>query len=166
MSGKIALFAGSFDPVTKGHVELIERASRLVDTLYVGIFYNLDKQGMFSIDERKRMLEGAVAHLPNVQLVTSQQELAVTVAQRLGASCLIRGLRGSQDLAYEATLQAYNQDLDPDLETIFLLSSPNYQHLSSSGVRELLAFKQDVSPYVPASVIKELERKYETFKTI
>ena len=103
MSDRSGLFTGSFDPITIGHVQLIERASRLFDRVYVGIFYNPEKVGLFSIEQRVRMVEGALAHLENVEIVTSTQELAVTVARNLGVVTLIRGLRNAQDLVYEAS---------------------------------------------------------------
>ena len=155
MSDKIGLFTGSFDPMTKGHVDLIERASRLFDKLYVGIFYNREK---FTIEARERMVKEALQHLDNVEVIISQNELAVTVARRLGAKAFVRGLRNSQDLDYEANMNFFNQELAEELETIFLLSKPDYQHISSSRIRELIAFQQDIAAYVPQSVIKELER--------
>lgn len=144
--------------MTKGHVDLIERASRLFDKLYVGIFYNREKFGFFTIEARERMVKEALQHLDNVEVITSQNELAVTVARRLGAKVFVRGLRNSQDLDYEANMNFFNQELAGEMETIFLLSKPSYQHISSSRIRELIAFQQDIVAYVPQSVIKELER--------
>ena len=159
MSDKIGLFTGSFDPITKGHVDLIERASRLFDKLYVGIFYNREKSGFFIIEARERIVKEALQHLDNVEVITSQNELGVIVARRLGAKAFVRGLRNSQDLDYEADMTFFNRELAGELETIFLLSKPAYQHISSSRIRELLAFQQDIADYVPQSVIKELERR-------
>ncbi|OFU70754.1 pantetheine-phosphate adenylyltransferase [Streptococcus sp. HMSC10A01] len=159
MSDKIGLFTGSFDPITKGHVDLIERASRLFDKLYVGIFYNREKSGFFRIEARERMVKEALEHLDNVEVITSQNELAVTVARRLRAKVFVRGLRNSQDLDYEADMNFFNRELAGELETIFLLSKPAYRHISSSRIRELIAFQQDIAAYVPQSVIKELERR-------
>ncbi|WP_061597645.1 pantetheine-phosphate adenylyltransferase [Streptococcus gordonii] len=159
MSDKIGLFTGSFDPITKGHVDLIERASRLFDKLYVGVFYNREKSGFFRIEARERMVKEALQHLDNVEVITSQNELAVTVARRLGAQVFVRGLRNSQDLDYEADMTFFNSELAGELETIFLLSKPAYRHISSSRIRELIAFQQDIADYVPQSVIKELERR-------
>ena len=158
MSDKIGLFTGSFDPITKGHVDLIERASKLLNKLYVGIFYNREKSGFFRIEARERMVKEALEHLDNVEVITSQNELAVTVARRLRAKVFVRGLRNSQDLDYEADMTFFNRELAGELETIFLLSKPAYQHISSSRIRELFAFQQDIADYVPQSVIKELER--------
>ena len=156
MSDKIGLFTGSFDPITKGHVDLIERASKLFNKLYVGIFYNREKSGFFTIEARERIVK---EHLDNVEVITSQNELAVTVARRLRAKVFVRGLRNSQDLDYEADMTFFNRELAGELETIFLLSKPAYQHISSSRIRELFAFQQDIADYVPQSVIKELERR-------
>ena len=159
MSDKIGLFTGSFDPITKGHVDLIERASRLFDKLYVGIFYNREKSGFFIIEARERIVKEALQHLDNVEVITSQNELAVIVARRLGAKAFVRGLRNSQDLDYEADMTFFNREFAGELETIFLLSKPAYRHISSSRIRELIAFQQDIAAYVPQSVIKELERR-------
>ena len=161
MSDKIGLLTGSFDPITNGHVDLIERASRLFDRLYVGIFYNPHKEGFFSIHAKKRMVLATLAHLENVEVITSHDELAVDVAKRLGVTALVRGLRNGQDLDYEASLHFFNKEMAPDLETIFLLSKPAYRYISSSAMRELITFQQDLSAYVPASVIEELEKKDE-----
>lgn len=161
MSDRIGLFTGSFDPITKGHIDLIERASRLFDRLYVGIFYNQAKTGFFTVQARQQMAEQALAHLDNVAVLTSQNELAVHVAQQRGVTTLVRGLRNGQDLDYEANMNFYNQALAPGLETIFLLAKPELQYVSSSRVRELMAFKQDVSAYVPQSVVEEIERKQD-----
>ena len=160
MSDKIGLFAGSFDPITKGHIDLIERASKLFDCLYVGIFYNLEKTSFFSIEAKEKMVTAALAHLENVKIVTSHDELAVEVARKLGVTTFVRGLRNSQDLDYEGNLNFFNHELAPELDTIFLISTPAYQHLSSSRIRELIAFEQDVSKYVPESVVKELKKQH------
>lgn len=159
MSDKIGLFTGSFDPITKGHLDVIERASRLFDQLYVGIFYNQNKQGAFSIEDRLKMVQAAVQHLPSVSVITSSNELAVEVARRHGVTSLVRGLRNSQDLDYEAGMDFFNHQLAEELETIYLLSPPHLQYVSSSRMRELLAFSQDITPYVPASVLDYLEKK-------
>ncbi len=160
MSDKIGLFAGSFDPITKGHIDLIKRASKLFDCLYVGIFYNLEKKSFFSIEAKEKMIAAALAHLENVKIVTSHDELAVEVARKLGVTTFVRGLRNSQDLDYEGNLNFFNHELAPEIETIFLISKPANQHLSSSRIRELISFEQDISKYVPESVIKELKKQY------
>ena len=157
MSDKIGLFTGSFDPMTLGHLDLIERASRLFDRLYVGIFFNHEKKGYFTIEQREAMVTEAVAHLPNVSIITSEAELAVEVARRYEVTSLVRGLRNSQDFLYESNMDYFNHQLAPELETIYLCAQPQYQALSSTRIRELLTFQQDVSAYVPESVIKEMK---------
>ena len=164
MSNKIGLFAGSFDPITKGHVDLIERASKLFDSLYVGIFYNLEKKSFFSIEAKEKMVIDALSHLENVNVVTSHDELAVEVARKLGVTTFVRGLRNGQDLEYERNLNFFNYELAPELDTIFLMSKPNYQHISSSRIRELIAFEQDISKYVPEIDVKELKKQDEKNK--
>ena len=164
MSNKIGLFAGSFDPITKGHVDLIERASKLFDSLYVGVFYNLEKKSFFSIEAKEKMVIDALSHLENVNIVTSHDELAVEVARKLGVTTFVRGLRNGQDLEDERNLNFFNYELAPELDTIFLMSKPNYQHISSSRIRELIAFEQDISKYVPEIVVKELKKQDEKNK--
>ena len=122
MSDKIGLFTGSFDPITNGHLELIERASKLFDKLYVGIFYNPHKTGFLSIESRKKTVEKAVAHLNNIEVLASHDELVVDVARRLGVHVLVRGLRNAGDLQYEASFDYYNHQLAGEIETVYLYS--------------------------------------------
>ena len=157
MSDKIGLFTGSFDPMTNGHMDLIERASKLFDKLYVGIFYNPHKMGFLPIESRKKTVEKAVGHLKNVEVMASHDELVVDVARKLGVQVLVRGLRNATDLQYEASFDYYNHQLASELETIYLHSRLEHIHISSSAVRELLKFGQDISGYVPNTVLEELE---------
>ena len=157
MSDKIGLFTGSFDPMTNGHLDLIERASKLFDKLYVGIFYNPHKMGFLPIESRKKTVEKAVGHLKNVEVIASHDELVVDVARKLGVQVLVRGLRNATDLQYEASFDYYNHQLASELETIYLHSRLEHIHISSSAVRELLKFGQDISGYVPNTVLEELE---------
>ena len=157
MSDKVGLFTGSFDPMTNGHLDLIERASKLFDKLYVGIFYNPHKMGFLPIESRKKTVEKAVGHLKNVEVMASHDELVVDVARKLGVQVLVRGLRNATDLQYEASFDYYNHQLASELETIYLHSRLEHIHISSSAVRELLKFDQDISGYVPNTVLEELE---------
>ena len=159
MSDKIGLFTGSFDPMTNGHLDLIERASKLFDKLYVGIFYNPHKMGFLPIESRKKTVEKAVGHLKNVEVMASHDELVVDVARKLGVQVLVRGLRNATDLQYEASFDYYNHQLASELETIYLHSRLEHIHISSSAVRELLKFGQDISGYVPNTVLEELENE-------
>ena len=157
MSDKIGLFTGSFDPMTNGHLDLIERASKLFDKLYVGIFYNPHKMGFLPIESRKKTVEKALGHLKNVEVIASHNELVVDVARKLGVQVLVRGLRNATDLQYEASFDYYNHQLASELETIYLHSRLEHIHISSSAIRELLKFGQDISGYVPNTVLEELE---------
>ena len=159
MSDKIGLFTGSFDPMTNGHMDLIERASKLFDKLYVGIFYNPHKNGFLSIESRLKTVEKAVAHLENVQVIASHDELVVDVARKLGVHVLVRGLRNAADLQYEASFDFYNHQLAGEIETVYLHSRPEHVYISSSAVRELLKFEQDISKYVPNVVLEELKNE-------
>ena len=159
MSDKIGLFTGSFDPITKGHLDLIERASELFDQLYVGIFYNPHKNGFLPIESRLETVEKAVGHLKNVQVIASHDELVVDVARSIGAEVLVRGLRNATDLQYEASFDFYNHQLAGEMETVYLHSRPEHIYISSSAVRELLKFGQDISEYVPNAVLEELKHE-------
>ena len=159
MSDKIGLFTGSFDPMTNGHMDLIERASKLFDKLYVGIFYNSHKNGFLPIESRLESVEKAVGHLKNVQVIASHDELVVDVARKLGVHVLVRGLRNATDLQYEASFDFYNHQLAGEIETVYLHSRPEHVYISSSAVRELLKFEQDISKYVPNVVLEELKNE-------
>ncbi len=159
MSDKIGLFTGSFDPITIGHLDLIERASELFDKLYVGIFYNPHKNRFLPIESRLETVEKAVGHLKNVQVIASHDELVVDVARKLGVHVLVRGLRNAADLQYEASFDFYNHQLAGEIETVYLHSRPEHVYISSSAVRELLKFGQDISKYVPNVVLEELKNE-------
>lgn len=166
MSDKIGLFTGSFDPVTNGHMDIIRRASRLFTTFYVGIFYNKDKQGLFSIEKRKSMLEEAVSDLPNVKVIVAKRSLVVDIARQLGVTHLVRGFRGTSDIEHEMRLEFYNKELAPDIETLYFSAPLSLTFVSSSHVRELIHFKADISQYVPASVVKEVGKIGDDYQQI
>ena len=112
---KIAMFTGSFDPITNGHMDIIARASKLFDELYIGLFYNKNKQGFWDVETRKRILEEVVADLPNVKVITAHDSLAVDVARDLGVTYLVRGLRNATDFDYEANMDYFNKGLAPEV---------------------------------------------------
>ena len=156
---KIAMFTGSFDPITNGHMDIIARASKLFDEIYIGLFYNKNKQGFWDIETRKCILEEVVADLPNVKVITAHDSLAVDVARDLGVTYLVRGLRNATDFDYEANMDYFNKGLAPELETVDLIASHEVTPVSSSRVRELIYFEGDISSYVPQAVVKEVEAK-------
>ena len=156
---KIAMFTGSFDPITNGHMDIIARASKLFDELYIGLFYNKNKQGFWDVETRKRILEEVVVDLPNVKVITAHDSLAVDVARDLGVTYLVRGLRNATDFDYEANMDYFNKGLAPEIETVYLSASHGVTPVSSSRVRELIYFEGDISSYVPQAVVKEVEAK-------
>lgn len=162
MSDRIGLFTGSFDPITLGHLDLIERASSLFDHLYVGLFYNPHKVGLLDVPTRQRILEELFADHDKVSVLVSTDELVVDVARSVGVTHLVRGLRNGQDLEYEASLDFYNRALAPELETLYLLAKPELKFVSSSRMRELLHFRQSIEQYVPQVVLKELASRENT----
>ena len=154
-----AVCSGSFDPVTKGHIDIIERASRMFDEIIVCVFYNPGKvTSLFSPKERVEMLKAATSHLPNVR-VTSCSGLLNEFCEKEQASFIVRGLRAFTD--FEALLL---KKINESLETVFIMTNANYSYISSSGVRELLAFDGDINQLVPAGVA-ELINKYQKRKT-
>ena len=156
---KIAMFTGSFDPITNGHMDIIARASKLFDGLYIGLLYNKNKQGCWDVETRKRILEEVVADLPNVKVITAHDSLAVDVARDLGVTYLVRGLRNATDFDYEANMDYFNKGLSPELDTFYLIARHKVTAFSSSRVRELIYFEGDISSYVPQAVVKEVEAK-------
>ncbi|VTS34660.1 phosphopantetheine adenylyltransferase [Streptococcus pseudoporcinus] len=161
MSDKIGLYSGSFDPVTNGHMDIIERASHLFDRLYVGVFFNPDKKGFFSLETRVRVLEEALAHLDNVFVVSTQDSLAVDLAKELDVTHLVRGLRNPTDFEYESNLEYFNHRLEPSIDTLYFISRNIMSPISSSRVKELVYFKSSIEGLVPQPVIDQLERMNE-----
>ncbi len=152
---RTALYPGSFDPVTNGHMDIIARASRLFDILFVGVYANPKKDVLFSMEDRVRMLTTAVKQWPNVQ-VWSFANLTVECAQELGAQVLVRGLRAVTDFEYEFQLAAMYQQLRPDLEVVCLMTSVKYSFLSASLVKEVAKLGGNVDSFVPGVVAARL----------
>lgn len=155
---KVGIYPGSFDPMTIGHLDIIERAAKLVDKLVVAVLINPNKrQGLLDHESRKVALEGATKHLPNVEVVCFTG-LLIDYAKEINASVVIRGIRSGKDLDMELGMAQINKQLGGGLETIFLMTAPEYACISSSVVRELIAFGGDYSAYVPESVYKQLKK--------
>lgn len=146
-----AAFCGTFDPVTNGHLALIERAAAQFDFLTVVVSPNSSKQCLLSADERRTLLEQSVAHLPNVS-VMQFEGLATEAARKAGASVLVRGLRGAVDAGYEYNMAQMNRRIAPEIETVLLFSDPETALISSSNVRELLRYHLPVDDLVPLPV--------------
>lgn len=148
---RIAICPGSYDPVTLGHLDIIQRAAGLFDTLYAAVLDNSSKQPLFSVDERVEMLREATAHLPNVTC-EAFRGLVVDYAQRRGARVIVRGVRSQADFEYELPMAAMNRQMRPDVETLFMPTAPTFAQVSSSLVKEVARFGGDVEPWVPDGV--------------
>jgi len=153
-----ALYAGSFDPITNGHMDIATRASRIFDKLYIGIFATPNKNLTFSIDERVTLAREALAHLKNVE-VNSYTTLTVQYAKSIGAQVMVRGLRAVGDFEWEFEQAMMNKKLSPHLEMMFFMASQEYQFLSASLIREVASLGGEVSCLVPSCVAEALRRK-------
>ena len=154
----IAIYPGSFDPITNGHLDLIDRGSRMFDRLIVSILRNDAKQALFSVAERTEMLEEVVAVYPNVA-VDSFEGLLVEHATACGASVLLRGIRAISDYEYELQMALMNRRLSPELETVFLLANESFSFISSRLVKEVFGLGGNISGLVPPSVEARLRRR-------
>ena len=154
---KLAVFPGSFDPITIGHADLVERALPLFDKIVVAVGINNQKQTLFSLEQRIDWLKKTFAHHPKVE-VGSVEGLTVRFCQQINAHYLIRGLRQASDFDYEKTISQLNSIIGEDIETVFLISKPEYSHISSTIVREIIKGKGDVSKFVPAVIAGELHQ--------
>ena len=154
-----AVYAGSFDPVTYGHTAIIERAVRLCDKVTVAIGVNPKKTGLFTIDERLDLLQASLGDIPKIE-IASFEGLLIDYCKRLGAGVVIRGLRLLTDFEYEFQLGLANRDLEPDVETVFLLTEAEHVYVSSSLVKEIAQNGGDVSRHVPPQVARALGKKY------
>jgi pantetheine-phosphate adenylyltransferase len=149
---KIAVFPGSFDPITVGHVDLVERALPLFDKIVVAVGINSQKKYLFDLDKRLDWLEAVFAHEDRVE-VGSFEGLTADYAQKIGAGYLLRGLRNASDFDYEKTISQLNNIIGDGLETIFLIAQPGYSHISSTIVREIIKGGGDASPFLPEKVV-------------
>lgn len=156
---RIALFPGSFDPFTMGHLNTVERASLMFDQVIIGVFTNTTKKSLFNADEKETMIRKATAHLANVEVLQQEQKLTVDAARQLGAKFLIRGIRNTQDYEYEKNIALMNRHLATELDTVFLLADERYGHISSSILKEILAFDGDVSDYLPEAVNQAVQNR-------
>jgi len=158
MDSKLAIYPGSFDPVTNGHLDLIERASKLFGRLVVTVARNAEKAPMFTLQERVEMLREVTQPFPNVEVDTFDG-LLVDYARRLGARVLVRGIRAISDYEYELQMALMNRRLEPQLETVFMLPAVEYSYLSSHLVRELAVLGGSLSGLVPPAVEQRLRIK-------
>ena len=154
----IAVYPGTFDPITYGHIDIIERASKIYDKLVIGVLDNFAKTPLFSAKERVNIIKKVIVDFPNVR-VTAFGGLAVDFARENNATVILRGLRLITDFEYELQMAQTNRKLAPEVDTSFLFTSLQYSYVSSTNVREIAKFGGDVSELVPDFVAEELKRK-------
>ena len=155
---KIAVYAGSFDPITNGHLDILKRAASLFDHVIVGVLNNNEKNCLFSPEERVDMINDATHDLENVR-VMHFNGLLVDFCDKVGAKAIIRGLRAISDYEYEVRMFAANYHLNPKVETVFLMSQPKYSFLSSSVVKEIAYYGGNINEMVPPNVAKEVRKR-------
>jgi len=152
---KIALFPGSFDPVTKAHVDIVQRSVGLFDRLYIGIGANSTKNYLLGIEQRQQMLKAVFAEEPKIQIV-AYDGLTVDFCRSIDAAYMIRGIRTVSDFEYEKAIAQMNHALAPDIESIFIVSKPGYSSISSTIVRDVLRHHGDVSQFIPQAALAYL----------
>jgi pantetheine-phosphate adenylyltransferase len=164
MTKRIGLYPGTFDPITLGHVDIIERAAKMVDELIIGVAINRDKGPLFSLDERVRMVTAEMAKISKKSgvaiRVTPFETLLMKFAEEVKANFIIRGLRAVSDFEYEFQMVGMNQRLNDDIETVFLMADVRYQFIASRLVKEIARLGGDISGFVPADVAGALKVKF------
>lgn len=158
-----AIYPGSFDPVTLGHLDIIKRSAKIFDKVIVGVLNNNSKTPLFSVENRVRMLKEVVKDIPNVE-VMSFEGLLVDFAKRVDGQIIVRGLRAVTDFEYELQMSQTNMVLDKDIDTIFFTTSLEYAYLSSSTVKEAAYYGADISRFVPETVIEQVNEKIREIK--
>lgn len=160
---KKAIYPGSFDPLTLGHLDIIERSAKIVDELVVGVLNNSAKNSLFSLEERVSMIKEMTEHLPNVT-VASFDGLLVDYMKEIDATIIIRGLRAVTDFEYELQIAQTNHVENPEVETIFLTTSLQYSYLSSTIVKEFASYGGDITKFVPKRFVDRIYAKYNITK--
>ncbi|MCL2151393.1 MAG: pantetheine-phosphate adenylyltransferase [Oscillospiraceae bacterium] len=157
-----AVYPGSFDPITLGHLNVIKRAAAVFDELLVCVMVNSDKRPLFSSGERVDFIGRTIARFPNVK-VESTEELLIDYMKTRGANVIIKGLRAVSDFDWEFQIALINRKLDPNIETLFMPSSEKYTYLSSSVVKEMARYGADLKTFVPSEIIEEVINKVQKF---
>lgn len=162
---RTGIYPGSFDPVTFGHIDIIKRASRLVDKLVIGVLINSAKNPTFTIKERINFLKEVTKDIPNVEII-SHQGLLVDLATEIKADIIVRGLRAITDFEYELQIAQINHKLNQNVDTVFLTTSVEYAYLSSTTVREIASYGGDVGQFVPACVSEVIYDKFNKIRRV
>ena len=155
---KIAVYPGSFDPVTIGHLNIIQRAANIFDKLIVCVMVNAGKNPMFTLDERVDFIRRVTADIPNVE-VESSSELLAEYAKRRGSCVIVKGLRAGSDFENEFQMALINKKINPELDTMFLTAESQYMYLSSSMVKELGSYGVDLTDFLPEAIISDFQKK-------
>ena len=155
---KIAVYPGSFDPITLGHLDVLKDGAHMFDKVIITVSNNISKHALLSVEERKELIRQSIAEIPNVE-VDSFDGLTVEYAKKVGATILLRGLRAVSDFEYEMQLSQTNRSLSEDIKTVFLITRPEYNFISSSSVKEILKNDGDISKFVPKPVSDYLQNK-------
>ena len=158
---KIAIYPGSFDPVTSGHLNIIRRAATIFDKLIICVMVNAGKSPMFSLEERVDLIRRVTEDIPNVE-VDSSSELLAEYAKRKGSCVIVKGLRAGSDFENEFQMALINRKINPELDTMFLTSEHQYMYLSSSAVKELGRYQVDLSDFLPEQIIPDFQKKINT----
>lgn len=155
---KIAIYPGSFDPVTSGHLNIIRRAAQIFDRLVVCVMVNAGKNPMFTLEERVELIRRVTKDLPNVE-VEGSSELLADYARKKGSCVIVKGLRAGSDFEYEFQMALINRKINPDLDTMFLTAEHQYTYLSSSTVKELGHYNVDLSDFIPEEIIPDFQER-------
>ena len=157
---KIAIYPGSFDPITSGHLNIIQRAANIFDKLIVCVMVNAGKNPMFTLEERVELIRRVTSNLPNVE-VDSSSELLADYARKRSSCVIVKGLRASSDFENEFQMALINHKINPELDTMFLPAESQYMYLSSSTVKELGSYGVDLSDFLPAEIIPDFQERIE-----
>ncbi len=155
-----AIYPGSFDPITNGHLDILKSGSEIFDKVIIAVSYNIEKKGFLSVEKRVELIKESIEDLKNVE-VDSFEGLTVDYARKRGTHILLRGLRTSSDFEYELQLSQTNNYLSKDIKTVFLITKPEYNFISSSMVKEILSNKGDIEAFVPKPVYQYLKTNYD-----
>lgn len=160
----VAIFPGSFDPITKGHVDVVEQASRMFDQIYLTIMTNTHKKYLFSASERTELAVDAVKNISNVKVLERPNLLTMKLAEELHANAIVRGVRNSQDFLYEQQVAGINRELNPRINTVLLFTAPENSFVASSMVKETAKFGGDIRKFLPAKAAQAMKKVMQDYE--